>query len=130
MKWLDMVIICACALLMILWSCGDNLTVTPRYWTCDSETLCTGDSTCMSVMDVSYCTTECLTQADCEVYIWPAVCSYGVCFGECWPMDESMGEDLAFCRKYGFLCPSDCAVQGLRCDAVTGVLYPRYGCVK
>lgn len=113
--------------LTLLAGCADAVIVTPRYWTCDQESTCDPGAACLNLRGESYCTTLCKTTDDCLTYGWPAICSDGACWGECWPGDP---EDLAFCRKYGFLCPSDCAAQGLVCNAVAGAPLPRYGCVK
>lgn len=113
----------------LLVSCTPTVT-TPRYWSCDEDSTCDPGATCTPLRGASYCTTECGSTADCLAYGYPAVCSDGHCWGECWPMEPDAVEDIAFCRKYGFLCPSDCAAQGLICDSVTGYPLPRYGCVS
>lgn len=109
--------------LLVLAACGDDLPTAPRYWSCTSSAEC-GDVDCVPLRGAAYCTVRCETTDDCLAHGWPAVCSDGWCWGECWP-----GGDLEFCRRYGFLCPSDCEAQGLTCDLVTGGFSPRYGCV-
>lgn len=118
MRWLA-------ALALLAVSCADTTIVLPRYWTCQGDE-CDPGAECTELRpDTSYCTTECATTDECLEYGWPAVCREGHCWGECWPNEP---EDLAFCREYGFLCPSDCAAQGLVCDSIGG-WPPRYGCV-
>lgn len=114
-------------LLLALASCAVDEQA-PRYWSCDESTTCASGTTCEPLFDTSYCTTECETSADCTASGWPSVCvAAGFCLGECWPMDEGV-EDIAFCRLYGFLCPSDCEAQGLACAPV-GTWPPRYSCI-
>ena len=117
--------------ILLLAACGrEDHRPSPRYWSCERTSECIEGTSCETVLGVGYCTTECQTTADCAQYVWPAVCIENYCMGECWPMDSDVPEDLAFCRQYGFLCPSDCELQGLVCDHLRYTLWPpRYGCV-
>ncbi len=115
---------------------GEHQVLTPRYWSCDESSICLADTECTMLQEeTSYCTTECVTHTDCTDSGWPSVCVYddstaetAHCYGECWPTHPGEEEDLEFCRKYGFLCPSDCELQGLVCDYVGG-WPPRYSCI-
>lgn len=115
---------------VLLAACAVDERPAPRYWSCDESTTCAAGTACAPVFDAAYCTTTCETSADCTASGWPSVCvEGGLCMGECWPTPPHVeAEDLAFCRKYGFLCPSDCEAQGLTCDYV-GTWPPRYGCI-
>lgn len=121
------------AVALLLASCFDDRP-TPRYWSCDESSTCADGTTCEPIHDETYCTTTCYTHEDCTASGWPSVClstkgaAAGLCMGECWPTHPGELEDLAFCRRYGFLCPSDCDAQGLTCDYV-GTWPPRYGCI-
>lgn len=113
---------------LALAACAPDERPTVRYWSCDEATTCAEGTTCTPAFDAAYCTTACDSHDDCTASGWPSVCvEAGVCMGECWPSNEGE-EDLAFCRKYGFLCESDCDAQGLRCDPV-GTWPPRYSCI-